>query len=76
MYLKHSCNIMPDSYCKNFSLTNSDSNADEEGISKHKSCIEIRGFFPIIPKSLMFNSRPARIKITLCRFHSYQAVLG
>ena len=32
MYLKHSYNIMPDSYCENFSLTNSDSNADKEGI--------------------------------------------
>ena len=27
MYLNHSCNIMPDLYYENFSLTDSDSNA-------------------------------------------------
>ena len=27
MYLNHSCNIMPDSYYENISLTDSDSNA-------------------------------------------------
>ena len=45
MYLYHSCNIIPESYCENFSLKDSDSNAGEEGICKHKSCVERTVFF-------------------------------
>ena len=34
-----------------------------------------KSFCPIIPKRLMFKSRPNRIKTIMYRFHSYQAVL-
>ena len=33
MYLNHSCNIMPDSYCENISLTDSGSNACKTSIN-------------------------------------------
>ena len=53
MYLNHSCNIMPDSYCENisFSLTDSDSNACKKAYTlyQHKSCIETRVFVQLFP---------------------------
>ena len=78
---------MSDSYHKkNFGLTDSDCNVDEEGIYKPKSYVEtgalarlyeVQGelLFSILPTSLIFKSCHTRIQTILCRFHLYQAVI-